>query len=190
MRSKGDEIIRNFTKVVSQFWRSCTQINIAPWFSEAEQSKIMGTWNKPASNRNRKSVLSQQEGGVPINSNMTLSHVLLSKQYTKKTRKLHRSAYQLCVHLIVFSTYLNFNSGILVWKSWVWRKSTSASSQNTAQDTQVIAIYTARFVISFIYLFINEFRQGKVLSSLKRQHGLWGPPSLLIQLVQRLSSRG
>jgi len=60
-------------------------------------------------------------------------------------------------HPIAFSTCLSFKSAILVWKSWVWRKPTSATSQNIAQNTQVISIHTARLAISFIdYLLIYK----------------------------------
>jgi hypothetical protein len=57
---------------------------------------------------------------------------------------------------IVFSTYLHFKSDILVWKSWVWRKPTSATSQNIAQNMQVDTIYTAGLAISYVYLLIYK----------------------------------
>jgi hypothetical protein len=52
MRGKGDEIIRDDTKVENQFWSGCAQINVAPRFYEAEHRKIMETWNNPVSNQN------------------------------------------------------------------------------------------------------------------------------------------
>jgi len=124
---------------------------------------------------------------------VTLSHVQSKYQNnTPPARKLHRSAYLLC-SIPLYSVHVQILNPAFLYENPGYGENPRRQQVKTPRKTRKSSLFTPQglqyrifilFIYLLVYLFINELGQEKVLYSLKRPHGLWGPSSLLIQLVQ------